>query len=58
MNKSGLGRRDLSLIASCVVPGGPKAAHGSTAYEYWSQVANVKKLSVVFTIEAAELASA
>ena len=30
-----------------MVPGDPKVAHGSPAYEYGSQVANLENLSVV-----------
>ena len=36
-----------ALAASFVFPGDPKAAPGSPAYEYGSQVANLKNLSVV-----------
>ena len=35
------------LAASSVVPVDPEAAHGPPAYEYGSQVANLKNLSVV-----------
>ena len=36
--------RGPDLAASFVVPGKPKAAHGSPAHEYGSQVANLKTL--------------
>ena len=36
-----------ALAASFLVPGDPKAAPGSPAYEYGPQVANLKNLSVV-----------
>ena len=36
-----------ALAASFVVPGDPKAAPGSPAYEYGSQFANLKNLPVV-----------
>ena len=43
----GPGSCPWALAASFVVPGDPKAAPGSPAYEYGSQVANFKNLPVV-----------
>ena len=45
MGRPGPGPGDLA--ASFVVPGNPKAARGSPAYEYGSQVASLEKLYVV-----------
>ena len=47
MGRPGPGPGDPGPAASFVVPGDPKAAPGSPAYEYGSQVANLKNLSVV-----------
>ena len=47
MGRPGPGPGDPGPAASFVVPGDPKAAPGSPAYEYGSQVVNFKNLSVV-----------
>ena len=47
MGRPGPGPGDPGPAASFVVPGDPKAAPGSSAYEYGSQVANLENLSVV-----------
>ena len=47
MGRPGPGPGDPGPAASFVVPGDPKAASGSPAYEDGSQVANVEDLSVV-----------
>jgi hypothetical protein len=44
MGSLGPGLGDPGLADSFVVPGDPKAAHGSPAYEYGSQVTNLKTL--------------
>ena len=46
MGRPGPGPGDPGPAASFVVPGDPKAAPGSPAYEYGPQVANLRNLSV------------
>jgi hypothetical protein len=48
MGRPGPGHEHPGSAASFVVPGDPKAAPGSPAYEYGSQVANLKNLPVVY----------
>ena len=45
--RPGPGPSDTGPAASLMVPGEPKTAPGSSAYEYGSQVDNLKNLSVV-----------
>ena len=47
MGRPGPRPGDPGPAASFMVPGGPKAVPGSPAYEYGSQVANFKIVSVV-----------
>ena len=47
MGRPGPGPGDLVPAASFVAPVDPKAAPGSPAHEYESQVANLKNVSVV-----------
>ena len=47
MGRPGPGPGDPGPAASFVVPGDPKAAPGSPAYEYGSQIANLENLPVV-----------
>ena len=47
MGRPGPGPGDPGPAASFVVPGDPKAAPGSPAYEYGSQIADLENHSVV-----------